>query len=106
MRQVGLVDFARAVDAGAQFLDPLAIDVEADHRGAGARERDRHRQADIAEPDHGNLALMRQNLNPLDLKCPPRRTLSLACAGARRQQRQCIVAHKTHRIIVKRRRRA
>ncbi len=59
MRQVRLFHFARAVDAGAQFLDPFAVDVETDHRGAGSRKGDRHRQADIAEPDYGNLALMR-----------------------------------------------
>ena len=35
------------------------VDVEADHRDAGAREGDRHRQADIAQPDHRDLASVR-----------------------------------------------
>ena len=64
MRQIVFLDFEGTVDAAAQFLDALAVDVEADHRGAGARESDRHRQTDIAEPNHGNLALMRQNEIP------------------------------------------
>ena len=50
--QIGRLDLAGAVVAGAQFGDAPAVDVEADHRHAGARKRDRDRQADIAEPDH------------------------------------------------------
>ena len=61
MRQIRLFHFARAVDAGAQFLDALAIDIEADDRCARSRKSDRDRQTDIAEPDHGNLALMRHS---------------------------------------------
>ena len=64
MRQIAFLDFEGAVDAGAQLFDALTVDIETDHRGAGARESDRHRQTDIAEPNHGNLALMRQNEIP------------------------------------------
>ena len=62
MRQVGLFNFVRAVDPGAQFLDALAVDVESDNCGAGSRKCDRHGQPDIAEPDHGNLALLHYRL--------------------------------------------
>ncbi len=67
MRQVRLFDFARAIDAGAQFVDPFSVEVEADRRSAGSRKRHRHGQADIAKPDHGNLALMRHHaaINPV-----------------------------------------
>ena len=42
--------------ARAQFVDPLPVDVETDHRHAGTRKGDRDRQADIAEADHGDLS--------------------------------------------------
>ena len=51
--------FARAVVAGAQLIDALAVDIKADDRSAGTRKCDRNRQADIAEPDHRDLALVR-----------------------------------------------
>ena len=56
--EIGRLDLARAVVAGAQLLDALAVDVEADHRDARARKRDGDRQADIAEPDHRDFALV------------------------------------------------
>ena len=61
------LDFARAVVAGAQLRDARWIDVEADDRRAGARERDRHRQADIAEPDHGDPTIRWPSLSPGEL---------------------------------------
>ena len=60
MREVRGLDLARAIEAGAQFLDTYAVDVETDHRDARACKGDRHRQADIAEPDDRELARMRR----------------------------------------------
>jgi hypothetical protein len=58
--EIGRFDLAGAVAAGAQLVDAAAIDVEADHPRADARERDRHRQTDIAEADDGDVTIMSQ----------------------------------------------
>ena len=68
-RQIGRLDLARAVVAGAQFGDAARVDVEADHRRARARKRDRDRQADIAKADHGDLAAVRHSVLPFSRKC-------------------------------------
>jgi len=52
MRQVGFS--TRASVMRRATLDPFAVDVEADHRGAGSREGDATGRR-IAEPDYGNL---------------------------------------------------
>src|ERR1051325_146426 len=50
----------RAIEPGMQLFNACAIDVEPDHRRAGASERDRHRKPDIAEADDRDVASWRQ----------------------------------------------
>ena len=64
LAQIGRLHLARAIVARAQLLDPLAVDIEADHRSARARKGRGDRQADIAEPDHGNLAVVLHHVVP------------------------------------------
>ena len=59
----------------------LAVDVEADDRGAGAREGYRDRQADIAEADDRNVSSVRQCKIPLE-RLPKRIALEI-CARPR-----------------------
>jgi hypothetical protein len=58
LRQVFMSDLARVVMALAQGFDSLRIGIESD--GArGFPERDGHRKADVAEPDHCDVSTMR-----------------------------------------------
>ena len=41
MCEIRCLDLTRAIEAGAQFLDAYAIDIETDHRGARACKGDR-----------------------------------------------------------------
>ncbi len=50
---------AGTVDARGDIGDARGIDIEADDACARARKTHRHRQADIAEADDGNLTRMR-----------------------------------------------
>ena len=56
--QSSRVDLMRAVDAAAQLADAACVHVEANNRCTGAGEGHRHRQADVAEADHGDAAAM------------------------------------------------
>ena len=58
LREFRRLDFPGYIDAGAQVADPLAIDIESDHRPAGTGKCDCDRQPDIAKADDGDLARM------------------------------------------------
>jgi hypothetical protein len=45
--------------AGLEFGDARRVDIETDDRNAGLGERDRNRQADIAEPDDRDFTSVR-----------------------------------------------
>ena len=62
-------DLAGTVVAGDELLDPACIDVEPD-RLEPPRQRHRHRQPDIAEPDHGDAAPMFHRNQP-SITCTP-----------------------------------
>jgi hypothetical protein len=48
----------------AQLRNPARIDVKPDHGHAASRERGSNRQPDVAKPNHGNPAPVRQTLLP------------------------------------------
>ena len=56
-RQLSRRHFQRAVDAALQFCNPVGIDVKADARRPLPKSNG-HRQANIAQPDDRNFALM------------------------------------------------
>jgi hypothetical protein len=52
----------RPVEASAQFLDALAVDIESHNCRAGSRKCDRHGKPDIAETDDRNIALLHYDI--------------------------------------------
>jgi len=55
--ELGLRDLLVPIVAAPQLVDLLAIHVESDRAGKFPSEGQRHRQADISEPDHRNTFL-------------------------------------------------
>ncbi len=70
-RQIGRLDLAGAIVSGAKFGNATRVDVEADHRVARTRKRDRDREADIAKADHGDLSALRHSVLPFFVKVRP-----------------------------------